>query len=85
MEKNYAIVDTTQTPQVVITSIVWDQEAYPDYDIHKGLGISDGLIAVQSDTAAKGFIYDPVAQTFTNPNQNDGTPAAPPADPVPSA
>lgn len=81
---NYAVIDTTQTPQIVINTISWDGDT-ESYDIHAGHGISDGLIAVQSDTAARGYIYDPVALTFTNPNLNDGTPAAPPADPVPSA
>lgn len=81
---NWAIIDTNQSPQIVINVIDWDGNA-ETYDIHKGHGVSDGLIGIQSDTAAAGYIYDPVALTFTNPNLNDGTPAAPPADPVPSA
>lgn len=81
---NYAIIDTNQTPQKVINVIDWDGDE-KSYDIHAGHGVSDGLIAVQSDVAARGYIYDPVALTFTNQNQNEDAIAVPPADPVPSA
>lgn len=64
---NWAIIDTTQTPQLVINVIDWDGDANT-YDIHKGHGIEDGLIGVQSDTAARGYTYDPSTQEFTNPN-----------------
>lgn len=80
-EKNHTIIDTTQTvtggnPQAtgnpVINCISWDEDNNPDYDFHAGHGYEDGLIAIASDTAATGYIYDPVAKTFTNPNQNTG-------------
>lgn len=65
--KNYAIIDTTVTPQKVINVISWDGDD-ESYDIHSGHGYSDGLISIQSDIAAIGYIYDPYTQEFTNPN-----------------
>lgn len=64
---NWAIIDTTQSPQKVINMVLCDD--INSYDFHAGHGYDDGLIAVQSDTAARGYIYDPATEEFTNPNQ----------------
>lgn len=76
---NHAIIDTTQTVTVnnitgnpIINVVAWDEEKNPDYDFHAGHGYDDGLIAVQSDTAGIGHIYDPATKTITNPYYNQG-------------
>lgn len=70
-EQNWAVIDTTQNPQIVINCVSWDKDKYPDYDFHAGHGIDDGLIIVQSDVAGKGWVYDSATQTFSNPNVGD--------------
>jgi len=56
MDENYAIIDSTN---IVINVCLWD-------------GVTpwqppEGCIAVQSDTAQIGWIYDPSTGTFTPP------------------
>ncbi len=77
--KNYSIIDTNQTVSdedftghPVINCVAWDKEASPDYDFHAGHGVEDGLIAVASDTAGIGHLYDPETETFHNPNHDKG-------------
>lgn len=66
MYQNYCIIDVATN---IVVNIAWwngDTNSWQP---------PDGTIAVQSDVAGIGWIYDPATGTFTDPN-------APP-DPVP--
>lgn len=58
MVKNYAVIDGSG---VVVNVIAWCGTT--EYNPGEGLSL------VQSDTAGKGDIYDPVTETFSRPAQ----------------
>lgn len=59
MIQNYCIVDIATN--IVVNVCVWDGDTNTWQP-------PAGTIAVQSDTAGIGWIYDPATQTFTDPN-----------------
>ena len=54
---NYAVIDSTSN--IVINTVVWDGVAQ--------WSPPDGCIAVQSDIAGIGWIYNPGDESFTPP------------------
>lgn len=67
MNQNYCLIDTSTN---IVINVVWwngDTNAWQP---------PEGTIAIQSDTAGIGWLYDPATGTFTDPNP-------PPVEPAP--